>query len=406
MLRVYLKAGVPMMTMVACFIYDLALFLIFSVNILYHDNSILATTELSLIGSCLLFGILFEIGGRKKIFTGRLCVTSCASLLVAFGPQIPIPIVKQLPFQSFAFVMCSVSISVPVISDFVKHKKRGIAYSYTGLLLALALITVQLVYKFDKEETVQKEWFFIFTSSFGLISAVTLCSFFQDKQDFSIQLKISFFVNRLKKILSSAKRNITRDRSVYFVVFSMFVINSVIFSIFFVNYDDIKKPSRYTDIIGGCIGILLIPTLFITGIRTDRQSPWTVLIPWYITMILSLLIFALEGDSGDVYEEIPRIIGYAGSIVSCFNIFLTNLIIISKQVSRECRGFLFGITCASGSTGAFTALTLGQLIHDKINYETLFALEMILCLLFIIVYFCLGGNSQFVQRRLHHVHAV
>jgi hypothetical protein len=86
--------------------------------------------------------------------------------------------------------------------------------------------------------------------------------------------------------------------------------------------------------------------------------------PWYITMILSLLIFALEGDSGDIYEEIPRIIGYAGSVVSCFNIFLTNLIIISKCVSRECRGFLFGITCSAASLGAFTALTLGQLIHD------------------------------------------
>ena len=138
-----------MMTMVACFIYDLALFLIFAVNILYHDNSILASTEISLVGSCLLFCCLFEIVGRKKIFTMRLCVTSIASLMVAFGPQLPIPFVKDLPFQSFAFVMCSVSISVPVISDFVKHKKRGLAYSYTGFLLAISLISVQLVLKLD-----------------------------------------------------------------------------------------------------------------------------------------------------------------------------------------------------------------------------------------------------------------
>jgi hypothetical protein len=41
-LRVYLKSGVPMMTMIACFIYDLGLFLIFSVNILYHDDNIMA----------------------------------------------------------------------------------------------------------------------------------------------------------------------------------------------------------------------------------------------------------------------------------------------------------------------------------------------------------------------------
>jgi nitrate/nitrite transporter NarK len=110
-------------------------------------------------------------------------------------------------------------------------------------------------------------------------------------------------------------------------------------------------------------------------------------------MIFSLLIFALEGESGDIYEEIPRILGYAGSVVSCFNIFMTNLIIISKCVSRECRGFLFGIVCAAGSLGAYMSLTLGQLIHDKVNYETLFALEMVLCVFFIVLYFCLGGSK-------------
>lgn len=141
-MRVYLKSGVPMMTMIACFVYDLALFLMFAVNIVYHDDDALATTELSLVGNCLLFGCLFEIVGRKKIFTGRLCVTSYATLLVVFGKDIPIKFVQNLPFQSFAFVMCSVSISVPVISDFVKHKKRGLAYSYTAFLLAGALILV------------------------------------------------------------------------------------------------------------------------------------------------------------------------------------------------------------------------------------------------------------------------
>lgn len=50
----------------------------------------------------------------------------------------------------------------------------------------------------------------------------------------------------------------------------MFIINTVIFAIFFVNYDDICKPSKYTDSIGTIIGTLLIPTLFITGIRADR----------------------------------------------------------------------------------------------------------------------------------------
>lgn len=173
----------------------------------------------------------------------------------------------------------------------------------------------------------------------------------------------------------------------------MFVINSVIFAIFFVNYDDIRRPSRLTDLFGTIFGILLIPTFFVTGVRCDKQSPWETLIPWYFFLIVFLLIFALEGDNGDWYQEVPRIIGYGGTIIACFNIFLTNLIILSKGVSRECRAFLFGITCASGSLGAFLALTIGQLIHDKVNYETLFVLEFLMCVIFVILYYCFGGSS-------------
>jgi hypothetical protein len=56
---------------------------------------------------------------------------------------------------------------------------------------------------------------------------------------------------------------------------------------------------------------------------------------------------------------VPRIIGFAGTVVSVYNIMMTNLISISKGVSRECRGFLFGIALAFGSFGAYVSLTLG-----------------------------------------------
>ncbi len=81
------------MSMATCFLYDLALFLIFATNILYHDENIFAMTELSLLGSCILFGFLFEIVGRKKIFTMRLIVTSVASAFVPFISQIPVWII-------------------------------------------------------------------------------------------------------------------------------------------------------------------------------------------------------------------------------------------------------------------------------------------------------------------------
>ena len=86
------------MSLITCYVYDIALFLIFSVNLIYHDDNVLAMTELSLLISCLFFGILFEIVGRKKIFTMRLCVTSVASVFVPYSKKIDFWLINIIPF--------------------------------------------------------------------------------------------------------------------------------------------------------------------------------------------------------------------------------------------------------------------------------------------------------------------
>lgn len=141
-MRIHLKKGVTEMSMYTCFMFDLALFLIFSVNIMYHDDNIFAMTELSLLGSCFLFGFMFEIAGRKKIFTMRLLVTSVASAFVPFIMNIHFWIIEYIPAQTFAFVMSSVSLTVPVIADFVKYRRRGVAYGYMGLILAFSMFII------------------------------------------------------------------------------------------------------------------------------------------------------------------------------------------------------------------------------------------------------------------------
>jgi len=142
-MRIHLKSRVSYMSMIACFMYDLALFLIFAVNIMFHDNTLdFAMTELSLLVSCFIFGILFEIVGRKRIFTMRLIVTSVASLVVPFIDKLAekIEFVKYIPVQSLSFVMCSVSLTVPVISDYVKYRRRGVAYGYMGVIFAISVV--------------------------------------------------------------------------------------------------------------------------------------------------------------------------------------------------------------------------------------------------------------------------
>lgn len=270
-MRIYLKRGVPWLSMVACLCYDMSLFLIFAVNITFHEDSELASTELSLLISCLFFGCLFEIVGRKKVFTMRLCVTSCCSFMVAFADKIWLPFdflnfIREIPFQTMAFVMCSVSIAVPFIADFVKHKKRGLAYSYTASMLAFAILLIMSILNFDVDQKIEKEWFFGITSLLGLTSALSLCSFFEDKQDFQVHLRWSFFYNRMMRIFRSSIRNVRKDNSQIFIWLSMFVVNHVIFSIFFINYADVVEPATATDLFGPILALMLIPTLFYSGL--------------------------------------------------------------------------------------------------------------------------------------------
>ena len=59
---------------------------------------------------------------------------------------------------------------------------------------------------------------------------------------------------------------------------------------------------------------------------------------------------------------------------------------------------MYGFCCGIGALGAVLGLTIGQLIHDHINTQTLYILEILLVFAYIILYFSLGGKNQFVDR--------
>ncbi len=149
-------------------------------------------------------------------------------------------------------------------------------------------------------------------------------------------------------------------------------------------------------ILGAVVGFLLIPSIFFTGIRCDSHSPWSTLMGLYFSLIISLLIFGLHGDGN--FLKVLRTIGFAGTVMSLFNIYMMNLIILSKSVSRECRALMYGCCCGVGAFGAVIALTIGELIHNHISEQTLFILEILLCIAYILLYFLLGGKKQFVDR--------
>jgi MFS family permease len=157
-LRVVLKRGVSRISMIACYSYDTALFLIFAVNVAFHVEQDLSTIEFSLLISCVIFAFLFELFGRRKVFTMRLIITSGFSFMVAFGwffqQWYYLSWLEFFNWQTTAFTMCSVSLSVPFIADFVKFKKRGLAYSYTALLFATCLVLILSIVNLDSDQRI------------------------------------------------------------------------------------------------------------------------------------------------------------------------------------------------------------------------------------------------------------
>jgi hypothetical protein len=213
----------------------------------------------------------------------------------------------------------------------------------------------------------------------------------KDRIDFKIELKWQFFKNRLQKIMASTKRNLKRDKTAMNICISMFIVNNVIFSTFFVEKEEENKTNNLMTILGAILGFLLVPTIFFTGIRCDSSSPWATLMILYFSLIISMLFYGLHGEGN--FLRVMRTIGFTGTVTSLFNIYMMNLIILSKSVSRECRALMYGCCCGVGAFGAVLGLTLGQVIMDGTNSQTLYILEILLCIAYIILYYSIGGKK-------------
>ena len=77
----------------------------------------------------------------------------------------------------------------------------------------------------------------------------------------------------------------------------MFAVNHVIFSVFFLSFDDDHRPARFTSVLATVFGFILIPFIIYTGYYCDRKSSWTIIIWQYFSLMGFLVIYALEGDN-------------------------------------------------------------------------------------------------------------
>lgn len=126
--------------MMTCFIFDFVIFLMMVINLSFGPKGYLGTIELGMLTSCIYFGLLYDIIGRKQLFMMRLFMSSFTTILV--------PFITFLPMIVISLVMCSVSLTVPFVADFVQYNKRGLAYSYLGCLFTLATAMIYILIEF------------------------------------------------------------------------------------------------------------------------------------------------------------------------------------------------------------------------------------------------------------------
>ncbi|CDW86857.1 UNKNOWN [Stylonychia lemnae] len=313
MFQLELKRNVTQMTLVTCFVYDFVIFLILAINLNFGQQGLLQQTELSLAFSCLMFGFMFDLLGRKQIFTMRVCVTSIATMLV--------PYIKFFPITSLALVMSSVSLTVPY------HVSKSLFKQYRFIFIQV-----------EVHKDVNINMFFLIGGILGLVTAFTFCWHFFDIY------KNRFFVGTSEDITTSEKQ-----RAILYIV----------------------------------TGIALVPALFYTGIKADKKPAWRMLLREYLFLVLFLLIFGIR-QGYSKHQDFFKLLGFAGCMFIIFNIYMTQMIILSKTVRRECRGAMYGITSACGAIGGFSGLSLGRISREMIGIESLYALEILFASIIII----------------------
>lgn len=120
--------------------------------------------------------------------------------------------------------------------------------------------------------------------------------------------------------------------------------------------------------------------------KADKKPPWRMLIREYAALLFFLMVFAIrEGYSR--HQDFLKLFGYAGCLFIIFTIYMTNMIILSKTVRRECRGAMYGICSACGALGALLGLTIGKYVHDMTGFESIYIVEMSITLITIIAIF-------------------
>jgi hypothetical protein len=80
------------------------------------------------------------------------------------------------------------------------------------------------------------------------------------------------------------------------------------------------------------IGVLLIPTLFYSGVQADSKPVWKMLMLYYIILIIFMTIYSMKNES--IYnEDYLKLIGFIG----CNFAFLLIYIQVIIMTVNNCR---------------------------------------------------------------------
>jgi len=253
--RISLKYKVCPQTMVTCYVFDFIIFLMMVINLTFGPQGHIFEIEIGILTSALYFGVLYDVMGRKQLFMMRLFISSLATMLV--------PFITFLPIISFALVMCSVSLTVPFITDLVQYNKRGLAYSYLGCLFTVAIAMSYILIEFGIPEYINTDWIFIISGVIGLTIDIIMCWGFSDIYKKALVKKKLNLVKKIKRVFIGLKKSYVEIEGSIIILFSFFVNSYCVITFFYVKSKYEQDFNRSSKVATDLLVCMLMPPVLI-----------------------------------------------------------------------------------------------------------------------------------------------
>eukprot|EP00347_Sterkiella_histriomuscorum_P002032 403369737 len=350
-------------------------------------------SEIAVIISDFGIGLLMDLMGRKYPIIIGLFISGISIVVIPYGTQI-------YPYLCIFKVLVAVGVlpamNSPLIPDYIEKRSQGLANSYSNIVITFAtIISTSLV--------IQLQFVMDLKYCFLLIGCIVLVSvplLLIGIKDLKYQKTISQNTNHhmtvdQSDIITVNNNNNNNTKKTWrqtmnlaftqlyqalryqpeYIIAILIGLSSKMASICFYQFGPIyfkfilKSLGESQDYADDAVSwlmlvsnVLVIPTALILGILSDKFKIWKLMLAVIVLLIIFELIFIIPKGN-----EVTLFIGFIGALTAQIDAYLLSITMLSKIVSKESRGTLFGAFSLVGSIGVLFINKMGGHLYSNVD---------------------------------------